>query len=571
MANFIETKPYTFAKFCNTFEKFSVPKFQRPYAWTNKHIQDFWESVISDEENYFIGNIVAVDGDPLLIVDGQQRLTTISLLLIALRDIYKETEIKKRDKEGVDRRVIRIKKYLEDDDLEQSVESRYKRLLLGKNTYQEVYDAMVSGVFREERVKDLGDSQKRYFSNYKILKKLIKDYIKGSELGRLDNILKKTLELQFIVIICATNNDIYRIFEGFNSTGLGLSVADLVKNSLLRGGETNLGDQSIMEEHWNELEEYFEQTSIAKFPKFLRYQWISCYGYIQMSALYKEINNRKIEGKKPEDILKYIDQVLHDGKIFLGMMYEKYEKFIELDNDLLDLIKKFRFLRNEQVYEVLLSYYRVYKLETIRKKTYQDILKRLWIFVARARFVSINPSDYEKIFASHCEDLQKNKSFTSQEISRKSNGFFNKLKKLVSSKEQFVNNLQYDIRYGKDNKLITEMFKNIMESYQPSIQMTEPEIEHILPQEPKKWGLDKSVIKDFVNNIGNLTLLFSKDNKNVGNEKMMKKAEMFAISEFKFNREISSKWSREFEKDFMNAIDKRSKEVASKIESIWRL
>lgn len=571
MADFKQTSVYNFSKFCKNFEKFSVPRFQRPYAWTNKNVQDFWYSIISNENNYFIGNIVAVDGDPLLIVDGQQRLTTISLLLIALRDIYQNLDVKSSDKEVVKRSVDRITRYLEDDDLGKPFEDKYRRLILGKDSYQDVYNSMVSGTFDEDKIKILGDSQKRYFNNYKILTKLIKDYIKGSELERMNEILSKTLDLQFIVIICATDNDIYRIFEGFNSTGLGLSVADLVKNALLRGGEVNKEIQTEMEESWNELEEFFERTSISKFPKFLRYQWISYYGYIQMSSLYKEINNKKIEDRKPEEILKYVNQVLYDGKSFLGMIYKEHEKFLDLDDELISIIKKFRFLKNEQVYEVLLSYYRLYNNKKIKKSVYKKIINRLWIFVARARFVSINPSDYEKIFAQHCKDLTEDDSLKENDIPRLADSFFSKLKKLVSAKEQFKSNLISDVRYGKDNKLITEIFKNIMALEQPSIQMREPEIEHILPQDPKKWGLEKTDIKDYVNDLGNLTLLFSKDNKNVGNEIMLEKIKVFSNSDFSLNKEIANKWSKDFESNFKKAINKRSEEIADRIEGIWRL
>lgn len=569
MANFERTEDYTFAKFCNVFESFNVPKFQRPYAWTNKNIQDFWYSIISNDEKYFIGNVVAVKGKPLSIVDGQQRLTTISLLLIALRDVYREIEITEKDRERVKRSVERIQKYLEDDDLEKSTESKYRRLVLGKESYQEVYDYLVEGKYAEASLLKLSDTQKRYLNNYKILKKLVKDYIKGSELERLDKVLKNTLELQFIVIVCETDNDIYRIFEGFNSTGLGLSVADLVKNALLRGGESNKEIQDSIEANWNELENLFDEKSVAKFPKFLRYQWISYNGYIQSSHLYKKINDEKIEKMKPEDINNYVKDVLVDGKVFLGMLYKEHEKFLNLDDDIIDLIKEFRFLRNEQVYEVLLSYYSVYKNKKIRKSFFTKVLRRLWIFVARARFVSVNPSDYEKIFAKHCTDIQSAKN--SDAVSGFADSFLGELKKLVSSEEQFVENFVADIKYGSDNRLIARVIMDIMKEENPSIKMNKPEIEHILPQKPEKWGLEEKEIKDHVNKIGNLTLLFEGDNKSVGNEIMDIKTNMYKKSNFKFNKAINTKWCSIFKLDYRNAIYDRSVEIAKQIESIWKI
>ncbi len=582
MAEFKETKPYTFAEFCDVYKKFGIPHFQRPYAWTNRNIQDLWDSIISNDKKYFMGNMVAVKSskeDFLFIVDGQQRLITISLLLSAIRDSYVEisTKIKKKiDKQMIAQHEKLINRYLKDEDLSKVPAEEYKRLVLGKSEYQKVYDYIVDGkvnAIRKDTNIKKNDHLKRFIKNYDILRGFISDYIQGSELERLKEILEKTLTLQFILIVCSTDNDIYGIFEGFNSTGLGLSVADLVKNALLRETQNIPDIQKEIEANWNELERLFENTSVAKFPKFLRHQWISEEGYVSTSSLYKRIKSEKIEGKGGEDLLKYSQVLLEDAKFYLGIQYKDYEKYLfSLKDNVKGSFKKFRLLRNEQVYELLLSYYKkfLHHKKILRPGMLIKILRKLWIFTVRTRFVSVSPSDYEKIFAEHCQQVKSSRD--SNDISKYSNSLFNKLKKLVSSKEQFIENFVSDLSYPKDRDIIMLALQEIMRNEDPEIAVNKPSIEHILPLEPNKWGFKREDVQDYVNKVGNLTILTENDNNRLGNETLeIKIREVYSKSHFKINKEVEAKWKKKFLLDPKKTIEERSKEIAEKIEKIWSL
>jgi hypothetical protein len=160
---------------------------------------------------------------------------------------------------------------------------------------------------------------------------------------------------------------------------------------------------------------------------------------------------------------------------------------------------------------------------------------------------------------------------SSGDTSKDINLLFNKLKPLVNNREQFLDNLLSDVKYGRDNKIIAKIYADLMIVDDPEIKQSKPEIEHILPQTPTKWELEKTDIKDYVNKIGNLTLLFGEYNKEVGNEKIDKKKEIFNRSNFKINKEISNKWSDEFSKDYKIAINNRGLKIAKQIEELWSL
>jgi hypothetical protein len=116
-------------------------------------------------------------------------------------------------------------------------------------------------------------------------------------------------------------------------------------------------------------------------------------------------------------------------------MYKEHEKNLEISSEVINDFKKFRYLRNEQVYEVLLSYYKLLDNKIVRPTVLSKYLKLLWYFVVRSRFISINPSDYEKIFAQHCKEVS---TANADNITQYFDIFISKLKPYVSDDDQFI-------------------------------------------------------------------------------------------------------------------------------------
>lgn len=579
MAKFTETKAYWFWKFCKTYEKFEIPKFQRPYSWKNKQLQDFFSSILENEEDYFIWNIISVlpidnvnniENFSLQIIDGQQRLTTLFLLLSVIKKQLSDLP----EKEGINIKwkIARIDNILFWKDAEDFSDDIWEtKLTFNKQSYTDLFKTILLNELNDDIEKQSSDIEKRLISNFYILNKLIKDHIQWwDDFENLNLLLTKIMKLQFIFIWVSTDSDIYWIFEWFNATWLGLSVADLIKNSILNNTKQDKNIQDSVTFLWDEMEDLFSSTtSLNKFPKFIRYQWISKNWYISLSNLYSEINKIKIKWHNQDDILNFITELNEDSKIYLWIMYEKHEKFLDIPKNLISHFSDFRYLRNDQVYEVLLSYYRLYKNGLVKEWTLIKNLKKLWIFVVRSRFVSINPSDYEKKFAKHCEILS---DANKESINSYLDWFISEIKKLVSDDKQFITNIVSDVRYNdSDKKLIKKIFLAIFEKENSTISINEPEIEHILPQKPVKWWLTEREIKTHINMIWNLTLLFSWDNKKVGNEKMDIKSTNYANSAFDFNKDLSLKWKDEFNNDYQTAIDNKSIIIADKISKIWKI
>ncbi len=576
MAKFTDTKDYIFTKLCDTYIRFEIPNFQRAYAWKNKELQEFWDSLTSSEKNYFMGNVVAIkpeesDEAPLTIVDGQQRLTTIFIFLAALRDAYSSLKEKinhqehEEDRKLIDEAIARINYRIFYIDPE---ENKHVRLSLGKENYQSIFDAIMNAD-RGVTDSDKFDKQQiRYISNYRVVSKYIKDYIEHSEISKLSELKEKLLSLQFVVIVLESDMEIYNIFEGFNSTGLGLSPADLIKNAVLRGTKKDIKEQEEAEYYWRDMEEFFKETEPERITRYLRYYWTMHHGYISSGNLFKHVKEQEIEGKSPQEIKKYVVSLSEHAKIYLALLYEIFAKELKVSDNLKSAFEKFKYIRNEQVYVVLLSvYYKIIQTKFIQEKEWLEILHDLWIFVVRARYSDISPSSYERIFASMSLYISTAKD--RKTILDKTHKDFVELFSKVSSNDSFVKYFVQDASYKSDAQLINQAFRDIMYQENDEISLS-VDIEHIVPQKPAKWGLNEIDIEDYVHSIGNLTLLTKKDNElNCKDNPFELKAKVYEKSAFKTNNEIVTKYGELFQHNYKQAIEERGKDIASKISEIW--
>lgn len=576
---FTVTTPYTFAQLCSNLNKFRIPPYQRSYAWKQKQINELWESIVSSENNYFIGNLVFLEAtsdneDRFEVIDGQQRLFTICLLLASIKNEYMAIDARDTvEEEWKRKRIDDI-----DDEMLLHKEGKFPfkeslRLLPGKENLMEVYKGIIEN--NQEVLSKISsghdNNQLLFIRNFKALKNLVKEYSReGKKLDRLDRLLDKICSLLFIVIVCSSDNDAFEIFEGLNSTGIDLTVSDLIKNAVIQAAKTSSSRISA-EAKWNEIEALFESTSIPMFSRFLRHQWISEEGYITGNSLFRAIKEKKLKNKEGHEIVAYVDEMLEDVKAYVGFRDARQESFLLNNISLtsLEIIKNFRLLDIEQIYEVILAYYN----KKINTKSYTDRyfnrdLSNLWIFAFRAKILSINPSVYEREFAAHCVLV---KEFKGGQYENMSKEFNRTLQNLVKDDDNFIERFPHELSYLSDNTLVKYILSKLMTSFDKEIRFSRPTIEHILPQEPVKWKLTKKDIEDFVERIGNLTLLHENDNSRAGNETVeYKYKNVYSKSKFKFNQNLKG-WVEKFKKDCKSAIEERGLSLGMEVNKIWRI
>lgn len=226
-------------------KRFIIPVYQRNYDWKMEHCKQLYDDLVKiirqNRKSHFFGSIVSVQSESgtmeeFLIIDGQQRLTTISLLLLAIYHLLSSGKMVSRDHQLTDKI---LKKYLIDE-----YEPEEKRIKLKpiKN------DQKAFGILFDQDEEYIPDS------NLTINYRYFYDRIQHGELD-IDELFDAICKLEIINISLNHEDNPQLIFESLNSTGLNLSEGDKIRNYILMG-LPNDQQTKFYEKYWNRIESY---------------------------------------------------------------------------------------------------------------------------------------------------------------------------------------------------------------------------------------------------------------------------------------------------------------------------
>lgn len=576
-----QTQKKSYKEILSSTVSFHIPTFQRAYNWKPKHIAQLWESIIENDKQYYIGNIVVVQHSTkdiqagYLVIDGQQRLTTLSLFLIAIRNYIAKDMEKDKKKQQLQnhRRMIEELKSSLIFSTSFSDENKIK-LVFSKDNLSEVYNKLVHNDFIDID-NELDEAQMRFIKNLNYISQLLRDHLKDMKSTRkaIQELVNKIFELEFIIIECRNESDVYQIFEGLNSTGLELSVVDLVKNTVFkRIKESDALELNLAERIWGEMESNFELSKLNLFSKFLRHQWISKYGYINTAQLYDAIKNRLDLIHKSSEIIAFIKDMRDDAALYIALRsgnleYFKNTKILSgISEDLITekYLRAFQLLDSDQIFEVLLSYCRKYNnTDEYTKIQFNNDLKSLWNLGLMIKIISsVNPSKYEKKFADRCKELA---IYTSKYYDRESRKFYIDLWDLVKDKkDEFVQNFNDILVYknGNDfnNELIRFILLTIYQKINKGITYEIKTVEHILSQ--SQYELER-----FLHTIGNLTILSRQMNRAASDKNFKTKYEEYYSNDiFDHNKNLNK---YKFDVDPERAVKLRAKELAEEAFKVF--
>lgn len=295
---------------------FNIPRFQRPYSWDADNIQDLWNDVTSSEgEDYFIGSMVVYREDKHLlnIVDGQQRLTTITLFLCAIRD-----ELDKFDKDLA-------------AGLHQLIERKNR-----VNKPQFVLGTETSFPYLQDKILGYGDQELDHLdpnpeeATLAAADTAIRKYISNAmqaieqdpsipDTDKFDYKLNKLVmlrdglqNLKVILVELANEDDAYLIFETLNTRGKDLAVTDLLKNHFTKILKSQ-GEVDVTKEIWQKiLNELHESSADLDSDAFLYHFWASRYEAIPLKKLYPAMK----KDITPRTARLYLDEIKQDAFLY---------------------------------------------------------------------------------------------------------------------------------------------------------------------------------------------------------------------------------------------------------------
>lgn len=352
---------------------YKIPRFQRPYSWDRENIQDFWEDVIQDNpQDYFIGSMVVYkDGKQRYgVVDGQQRLTTITILLSVLRDKLAEVGLKDLA-EGVHGLIER-----------RNIDNKPEFIISTESSYPFFQDRIQKwgtpclkvDVLREE--SNLQSAQVQ-------LRQLVSDAIRSlnadttlSEKRRMELTQQKLttirdalLNLKVILVKLEDEDDAYVIFETLNTRGKDLALADLVKNHLTKHVKIKNPLSDEVKVKWKQLLETIEGSSAdLETDAFIHHFWLSKYDYLSAKNLFKVLKKRITADQASQ----FLDALLEDSPLYRSMYEPTYGKWAREEKEIERALSALITFRVVQQTPCVLSVLREYRITKKLKKRHVE-------------------------------------------------------------------------------------------------------------------------------------------------------------------------------------------------------
>lgn len=301
---------------------YEVPNFQRPYSWSADQLEDFWEDVVLAQGDFFFGSTVTwvsekrdLFNDTYSIIDGQQRLTTSAIILSVIRDAFTKVAELAEGVQDFDQSVAKnqantTQKYLivsDDDGKEYPVLTRSESIF-----YETIQNpsAIPSGASWSASAERIGEA--RRFFEARVMSAL-ESLSPDGKIERLKSIRANVLKARVIQVELASEEDGFLIFETLNTRGAELRLSDLVKNLLIRGGASSGTDRKAIADRWDRVGERVQDGRLTPdiFDRFIWQSWNSRRAALKEPELFKEIS--KLVKSDPNKHLLYLQELEVDS------------------------------------------------------------------------------------------------------------------------------------------------------------------------------------------------------------------------------------------------------------------
>lgn len=566
--DFLQAGETTLNKLLNTSRQFIVPIFQRNYSWQKSQYEQLWFDILraskfKEKQNHFIGSIVYIDmGTPagrpqqLLLIDGQQRLTTISILLCAIKDYVQKFNLETK---LINLAKIKNQFLYNSDEID---EDRYKLLLnvQDKETYIKLIDNTIFTVNKPAT---------NIIKCYEFFYERIEDFIK--EYGQIDEIYAGIFKLSLVSISLDKDSDNPQmIFESMNSTGKDLSQTDLLRNYLLMD-LTPEKQTRLYKTYWKPMEELFGEdiykNDLNKFDYFIRdfLTLKSDTGYIcKINNVYENFK------------CYYLDNNCEKFAVLNDLFtYAKYYACIDLlqenDDELKLYWQEFKKLDSHVVYPFLLKLYDDYSRQILIKEDFKKILQVVISYLWRRAICEIPTNSLSKTFATLYQAVDK-EDYVNSVI--KAFVFKSSYKRFPSDYEVREKLQTKDIYHFRLCKYLLEALENYYHKEPIDLNTANYTIEHIMPQNIEhnlSWqqmlGEDwQEVHSLYLHTLGNLTI--TGYNAEMSNKSFVEKVNGesgFKHSHLKLNESIAQcdVWNKK-------AIQRRTNILTDIILKIWK-
>jgi hypothetical protein len=548
---------------------YSIPRFQRPYSWDRDNVKEFLDDTFLERDSdVFIGSIVVSheQKDLFNIVDGQQRLTTITLILATLRDRMHAAGL--HDLASGSHQLI----------LRKDINAKQRPVLGTQSGYPFLQDRLQPHIGESNDQYRPSPDEKLIFSAYLCINEWLDDHLirsagkKQSKLldkdwmeEQLSWLRDKLLGLKLIRIVLENEDDAYLIFETLNTRGLDLSVSDMIKSYVLRTLPAKSTNADVPKDQWDELCAGLLKQPYGVSPStFLLHFWLSKHEYVGEKKLFRSV---KATIKTRNEVKSFLEELIDEA--------ENYKTILDADDrvwrpeefPVRDSLLALQLFRLKQQIPMVMAALRMYSKRVVTLKQLRLCLSAIEAFHFQFTAIASERSSggISQMYSLSARELSK--AVDSQEAAAAIDVLIKKLRQRVPSREVFIaefKSLRYSSADSSRRMIVRYALEKIETTLLPPDAPTDysrMSVEHIAPQTELK------VLGPKVHSIGNLMLLDPSSNSSLGNKAFLeKKKKMLMLPKTYVDECIrnATSWGQD-------EIDRRAKWLAEvSFDRVWK-
>jgi hypothetical protein len=536
-----------------------LPEFQRPFSWEKSQIASFWGDLQAFlpkfrkspiDASYFLGPIVVLDDSKKIIVlDGQQRLATSTILLSKIRDLARSLGAGAQVGQDFAR------------DLQRDIIEKSKSPLTYSLTLGELDEPFFRAAIKCDpptatkatlRSHQLIQAAAEYFANELGL------FVQGQSaqvalesLGELQTVVTKAMTL--VAVTVKDEEDAYDIFESLNDRGLRLSVPDLVVNLLLRRCPDTQSRQTVRQK-WNTVIQELGKRDVSRF---LRHLWISQFGDLKARGLYSEIKTYLVEKKLTS--LTFADRCADEADTYVGLIERTVGLSKQAKRNMEGLLDH---LGANNALPLLLSGYLC-----LNDSDFEKLLKTaVSLYVRHTLIANQNPLDLETAFYDAAREIraQHGSKVPSGKCLAAAKAILTKLNPSDAIVKQKAASLV--LSRSEASWFMAEIANN-MQSQTKEVGMDKANVEHIFPQNAGTEWPNRVDLIPYIWHVGNLTILGKRINTKAKNKAFVDKCkDNYSKSEIAMTKALVKSYKTWDEA----AIKKRAEALADLVVTIWK-
>ena len=561
-ANLLNTSTTNFLELIGNGRVYRVPAYQRDYSWTEEQWEDVWNDVIAVAERqddvHYMGALV-VEGRSdreFAIIDGQQRIATLSVMALAVIDRLQSIADAGTDANPNRQRAAALRsRFIGEKDPASLIEASKLSLNATDDAFYQDYLVQLRPPLNP---RGLPKSNRLLWHCFEYFRRRLGDLPYAADGHRLATLLSESVGRQLMFIRIAVDDELnaYTVFETLNARGLELSATDLLKNylfSILRVG----ADLQALQRRWQALIATVQQE---RFPEFLRYHLQCELPRVRSQRLFKVVRDRV---RSSVDVFALMQHLERRAELYAALFDPNHGYWIDRP-ECRPYVRELHFFRVRQMTPLVFAAW-----ERLDRTDFARVLKLVSILLFRYSVVSgLNTNALEPLFHEAAKGLLDGNIDSPA-------GVFNTVRLVYVDDarfEQDFGRLSLDPS-GQSRKVVRYVLARLESdaSQRDCDPETDPgTVEHVLPENPSA-GWEAAIPRDHweaaAYRLGNLALLEAAANRRIGNSSYADKRDAYRLSAYALAQDVATRAPHDWT---LAHLEERQAAMARRAVAIWR-